>query len=765
MSILEQDKIVDDKLDLAGLYFKSAEYNKALHQYNEVIRRVSKLPVESITHIRSNKYNLGKPLLGSTIHPKLGSALDQRAATYQKLNQYHRALSDGEQINKLEPLSCKGYLRVGKLLQLMEKELEAYKIYQRGIYTIEKAVKEFKVNVPERLFQQLKSQYLILNKKLKKQERPKLTMQIVEKSSLEVRLEKMIPLKRQLSISQKLQESYKRLPGLSYEAPLELLDNEVNTPTRSVILDKRTKLHSNALRRSTDPLRSLPLEIIQIIFKNYPLKFVLKCFAVCKHWHETLLDIPSLYNHVHFRRSVSKQEFVNGVKLIKTITHKTFSKQINSLKLNSALNLVQLKRIVEIIISEPNFSMKSLDLVDRAFNFQLFLQCLSKFNWRLNNLQNIHTLRWGINSSLRYEQILFKLFKNLKVLNIIILLPELSSSFREYLPLDKRFRQLMKIEDEEPYESLKTLVVVNHPKLIKNEIRLSISSDTFNPYPLFLNKIFPNLTELSIVSFDFTNLLPKLGDFLMNTPLMSRLLFENNENFTIWEFLQLLKNYNPEFRLSKLTFREKLASSALSMNAFSLTDLEQLSYILLLDINGCSLTNNGILKLLQITNRNGNLTHLSLGGSNYLKFKTDVFGSGRTNLLWLFDILRIVPGVTNLYMQELELDNHTMKTFHNDIKKFGFENCKLKVLDISFCKVTGIGLVELFCAVPSNIQRIKGQELFADAFRLEELGIDGMEINQATLSMLTKHEFVKVIRGDVNKKRWRQFGVNSLVVQ
>jgi hypothetical protein len=50
------------------------------------------------------------------------------------------------------------------------------------------------------------------------------------------------------------------------------------------------------------------------------------------------------------------------------------------------------------------------------------------------------------------------------------------------------------------------------------------------------------------------------------------------------------------------------------------------------------------------------------------------------------------------------------------------------------------------------------------AFHLDKLIIDGIEINPSTLDMLKKYKFVKTIQNDVYKKRWLQFGVNSFVI-
>ncbi|KAI9055609.1 hypothetical protein LZ554_000554 [Drepanopeziza brunnea f. sp. 'monogermtubi'] len=68
----------------------------------------------------------------STDHMRM-TALDARAATYEKLQQLLPALRDARSMIELKPKQSKGYLRAGKILQLQEKQDLALKIYARGL--------------------------------------------------------------------------------------------------------------------------------------------------------------------------------------------------------------------------------------------------------------------------------------------------------------------------------------------------------------------------------------------------------------------------------------------------------------------------------------------------------------------------------------------------------------------------------------------------------------------------------------------------------
>lgn len=786
--VLSADDEVDQQITTAVLLFKTRQYQHALLVYNDIISKIMGYSLKELDVIRLRKYNLDigektqennqnlsqkdlktsqndrnqtnqKKSFSSSTHPKLGAVLDQRAATYEKLGKLQRALRDGETIIAFEPVSCKGYLRTGKTLGLLGRQQEAQRVFEKGIKTILRAVLQHGITVPERLFESLKDQ--------------------CKPSGLQGELNKMIPLKRSLT-----EDGLKReLKSSTEEHQVQRNGRELNTLIKhkedrllkrdGLILKvlKRDDLMLKVLKRddlmkrkrSSDPFITLPPDIIELVFHHFKLKFVLNCHLVCKRWYHILTNIPLLYlDRVHFKNSISQHEFLHGVKLIKRITERTFSQRIKSFKINSTINAAQLKRVLETVISEPNFSIGALDIYDRHFNFQVLLNRLAKYNWRLNNLQSLESLRCGINSSIRYENVLLNVFKNLKVLHVMVLLPEMSGTLKQLVPRSDKLFCRYREDPRKDYPNLEVLVLVNHAKLMRGEANVSVSGDTFNPYPVLLTKVFPNLRELTLVSFDFRNLLPQLGDFFLQTPHLRTVYFENNENFLLLELMQLLKNYNPPFTLNKLTFREKCPQISTGLTDFAVTDLPQLHGLRSLDVNGNTLTNNGLMQLLRIVNRHNHLRLLSFAASSFLRFRTDVFANrSQRNVLWLYDILTIVPGLTSLDIHELEVDHHTMLQFYKDIVKFGISRCALKVLDISFCQVGGIGLINLFNATPTNIKAISAGE---PAFQLDRLVVDGVELNQSTLGLLLKYGFVADLRADDKRKRWREFGVNSLVM-
>lgn len=685
-------KLVSNKIDLSALYFKSKEYKKALVLYNELISTLSKLSPVQIKQIRvDSKKDL--PIIGPLIHPQLGSLLDQRAAVYEKLGLLEKALKDGELLLKLEPIGCKGYLRQAKILLALNREIDAYKVYQEAIYKIEKVKKDSGISPSPVLLAKLKDQYKKLNLHLKQKKR-------------------------------------------------STSDAVAST---TVPATKRVKV------KSANFFLIFPFELVYLIFSHLPLKNLLTCHLVCRQWYNTLTLIPDLYPRFHCKYKVDFNEFKYGTSLMKRIHQSSHTKQIKSLRIVESPGLIHLMKILDQIIAEPNFPVNSIDIYDRFLNFQLILSRLCKNNWKLNNFHSLHTLKLGINTSLINEDMIFRLLKKLKYLQIIVYNSELSGKFSDLVPIkDKIYNRKVEIG---VLEDLQTLILVNNPKLIQEELKILPHPTTYNPYPIYLHHNMPNLINLTIVSFDFLNRLPEFGEFLIKSPQLTHLTLEGNCNFGMLDMFQLFKNYNPKFQLTKFGFRNKLVESPVNLNEFTIRDLKQLRTLLILDLNGNSLTAKGCKKLLTIANKSGNLKTLFLGESNGINFPVDKFHRVK-QVLRLKDILSIVPKLEQLHLNDLEVDNFTMKQFAQDIRNLG-KPCSLKLLELSFCiNVTGLGLLQLL-DVRDNSPRL---------LLLEYLVIDGIEISKNTIQLLLKDNYVKNVSNNLNLKRWKQFGKTSWLV-
>lgn len=719
------EEITTNKISLAGSSFKSKNYSKCLALYDEIISTFSSYTPTQIVKIR-RFYNLtATPIVGSLCHPKLATVLDQRAATFEKLGKFDNAFSDASRIMSLDPLDCKGYLRGAKLRRKQNKLLEAYKILQKGAYIIEKAVEKYDISVSESLFLLLRTQYSELNTELKrskaeKRPDPVQRAQSTASKGLQRRLDEMIPLKR------------------------------ANTTSN---LPKRVKT-------DLDPVYRLPKEVIETIFLFVPIRALLRCHLVCKSWYHVLTSLPMLYRNVFaLKHRVTAPEYYGGLKLMKKVASFLHRRSVGSIKLWSTYNTAQLSRILENILSDETLRLETLELLNRDLSFELLLNKAEKLKWAcLTTLAYVTRLRMGINSSLVYPDLLLKMFPNLESLDVIIIDSVLTSANRHLLPETETFHLLLNdATNLQSHSSLKTLLLVNNPALTRDVQKMRPNSRTFNPQPPFLRMHFPNLVKLTLTSFDFTNLEAPFGQFLLRCPLLNHLYMENNAELSLRKFFTVLRLYDPAFKLESFTFREPPQDRPYSLNDIDGDSLSQFHQLRHVDLYGCCLSGRGLVKFLSLANHDWKLKSLNIGNGKFLFFRKDKFVAGH-EILEFAQLFKVAPQLEILYMNELDLDDLSMKCFHKDlVNEVGYAEQKLRKLDLSFCySISGIGVMNLLNLSYSQITT-------AHNLILDELILDGLDVSKESVTMITRREVVKTVRHDPLKTKWKQYGVNTLV--
>ncbi|CAD6442566.1 fd57b06a-c007-4f58-984c-0eddc6bd36af [Sclerotinia trifoliorum] len=109
-------------------------------------------PLEKGRH-RYQKQNYQGALIAFTEAVRISTghilltALDHRAATFEKLDQLQSALKDAKEMLELKPELSKGYLRCGKVLQLKGEHELALKIYERGLRKVKVDTDEDRVTL------------------------------------------------------------------------------------------------------------------------------------------------------------------------------------------------------------------------------------------------------------------------------------------------------------------------------------------------------------------------------------------------------------------------------------------------------------------------------------------------------------------------------------------------------------------------------------------------------------------------------------------
>lgn len=733
------EEILQDKIELAALHFKSKNFTKCLSLYNEIRATMDSFSTENLVKIRKH-YNLSaNPVVGRLVHPKLSSVLDARAATFEKLEQFDLAFKDAEAILKMDPLNCKGYLRCGKLLLKQEKLVDAYKCYQRGVYYIEKAVEKHKVSISEKLFAQLKAQYKKVNGHLKEQMKGQSkkslkhsltpTSEVVKaksfsSNSLQRKLDDMLPLKRSKSLD----------------------DHKASKKRKS----------------TQDPVYRLPHDVIELIFSLLPTRSLLRCHHVSKDWYQTLTSMPRLYKNIFaLKHRVTAPEYFQGVRLMKKILMYLFTKSVGSVKIWSTLNAMHLGRILENIITDKTLNLSRLEIMSPDLCYELLVKTLDKAKWDISALQSVEHVRFGFNSSISNPQVFLKLFPQLLSLDLLIFHNTLRALNKHILPLDmsKSDAFIAEAKANNNPNMLESLLFVNHTGLTKEFQKVRPGRSTYTVVPGFLDILFTNLKKLTVVNFDFTNLEVQLGNTLARNSNVKEIYLENNEGLSLKQFLTVVRLYEPAFKLEKLTVREKPADQSYSMVELDIEGLNSLHDLKHLDVYGSSLSCRGLLKLLSVANQGSRLRSLNIGKSNFIYFRKDKFITGH-DVLEFEQIFRLAPGLQSLELNELDLDNLSMRLLHTDLVKItGYADCPLKKIDLSFChQVNGVGLMNLVNASYSHQDG-------TSSLQFEELILHGIDINKETISLLTKWQRVLNIKNDISLPKWRRYGVNSLVLE
>lgn len=742
-----EEEVVQDKIDLATLHFKSKNYAQSLALYNEVETKLASLTPSEIIRIRKFHRLSPKPLVGLLVHPKLPGVLDSRAAAFEKLNKVDLALKDAERLRKIDPVNCKGYLRTGKLLLKQDAVVDAYKCYQEGLYFIGKAREKYNLEVPEKLLGQLTEQRKKINEYLKAQninrhQEPKEKETISKKSSLSTSLLKKEATKLRSFSSNGLQ---RRLD--------EMLPLKRSKSVSSIQVTKKPK-------NDLDFMLRLPREVIEFIIALVPTRSLLKCHIVCRDWYQTLTAMPNLYKDIFtLKHRVSSYEYFQGLRLLKKVLMFLYLRSVHSVKLWSTLNEINFNKILESIITDKHLRLKNLEIINLLLCYELLFKVIDKCKWDVVALASIKHLRLGFNSSVPEIHSYFKLFPNLRSFEVVIIDQKLRGSNRYSLPLDtaKTEEFIAGAKKIETMEDLKSLVLVNHTGLTREFQNAKSSSRTYTATPRFLEVRMSNLRKLTVVNFDFTNLEANFGRFLSCTPHLLELYLENNAELDLKQFITILRLYEPAFALEELTLREKPRNLPYNMVEVDAEGLKCLFCLTHLDIYGSSLSCRGLLKLLSVANRSFLLKTLNLGNSNFVHFRKDSFVTNH-EVLQFSQLLELVPGIRTLFLNEMDLDNLSMKLLHQDLVKLsGYAECPLKKIDLSFChQIDGIGLMNLVNASYSQL----GQN---SSLQFDELVLDGLSLNRETLALLKNRNLVTKLMNDPNKAKWRQYGVNSLV--
>lgn len=355
-------ELADRNLKKGIQLFKQQKYTESVNVFGSVIHayqddfRRKKIELEKVVKNKESKGCKSKP----AFNKNYVNALDCISACYLKLNDPERALKHAKLMVSVQPVGCKGYLRLSKVYAFINDNQKAYDVLKRGYLKIKESKDKNQNTNNDPLYKQLKD---------------------------ELR-------KFKANIGDK-EEGIQCDGGVKNEVKLQQ-----PTPTKDL-----------------DPLKLLPMELIINIFSQFPLTFNLECLTVCNYWYETLLHSPHVFENYHLKKNIRKQEFISFFKFIDRVyhgqnkiilksvniePHESVEKSIITLFFNKSLTIKELKIDLKSI---NYFGLRSI-----IRNGKIFFSNLKALNLRIPLF---------INETTTLEDLL-KLCENLEKLVITI---------------------------------------------------------------------------------------------------------------------------------------------------------------------------------------------------------------------------------------------------------------------------------------------------------------------------------------------------------
>lgn len=740
----EDEDVLNRKAHLAVIHFHESNYRKSLTLFSEIIATMENYLESYLVQLRRYYGLEGRPLVGTLVHPKLLDILDQRTACYEKLENMEMAYRDVKHTLETDPTCCKGYLRLGKLYLKEKRDFDAYKTFQRGVFAIERAAKEFGLQPSPKLFAKLKTRCSDLNRELKVNRAQNQNNKLAPGDS-----QSKATLRNERSLSLAKGSSLKRTEGL--QRHLDKMQSNKRKRVLSTVV---------GVRKPLDPIKQLPPELIQYIFGLVPSADLLKCHLVSRVWYSALTSMPRLYRDCFvLKQKISSREYFSGLLLIKKILRSQPLQSTRSVRLGSTKDPTQLAIILESLVSDPELQFSKFEVINCYFSMDFFLRVLEKRNFAYQGLASIKHLRWGINSSLFYAPVLFEVFPNLEIAEILVIDNKLRGNTHGIInPSEKLNECISKSARSSELPNMRRLSLINHPALMRDVQTVAPNELTYESFPSYLQTHrFPNLVELRLVNYDMEHALEIFSHFLHTVIHLKVLYLENNSGITLRLMFQILLSAQPRFMLHSFTFREKKAGPEINLSELIPSNFVSLSQLIHLDLYGSSLSAAGLERLLLVTSVGQKLHSLNLGRMGYLQFRNDLlaFHSSAISFSVLFSA---IPTLRSLVLAELDIDNLSMRLMATDLAQCYGPNWNLDRLDLSLCHlIDGVGLVSF----------LGGNMLGVDSrtVRIGTLVLNGCNINDQTLSFIKEKGLVAEIQQDPFKTKWRQFGINSHILE
>lgn len=635
------EDLVDRTLTLGISCFQCHDYHKAISLFTKAIQLSQTYSDEDI-EIKRISFGLSRRCIHDSTkvyHPRYLALLDNRAASWEKLNNLNKALKDGKRMIKVDPFNMKGYIRCGKILQKLNKNQDALENYTKAI------------EVSKHVFQKYKIE--------------------TSKKFTEV-------------IHYQLQLTKSRIRGsLSFNDV-----RDTNTKKRQLITDskKQYELNFKVIRKNSDGhldfVSQLPMEIVLLIFSYLETVVIIRCLEVSKLWYSRLMYLSMVIKEINLLRAnykkvskfliFSRKHYINQDRIrLKTISF-------------SACGGSDEKKSLQLLFSNLRCTFKNVILHTSSADLTSVCGILLKNKSVLNQIEQFSLLSPYINNSNDFKEYSFlNEMRALKKLEIILhnsyaCMNDLPSPVEFYVP----------DFDIHILNNLQTLKLI-----LKDNNNWSSP-----PFAKLLQPgyVFNNLRKLYISGFKFDNSMTDCR-WLLNFPLINDLWLEKNPGLKLIHLINILST-TPIFNaLEKLIMREYPNAFLNMTNNYpsligNLNMSHNLKHLYLLDIMDSELSYEILMAIIQIADVSY-IRKLNLGNCKGISFD-------RSHLSILDQIFQNLPKLEELLLPNaFELDYVGVKCIVSNMKYMKY----IKKIDLSFNpSIQGTDILILFQDLKEN---------------------------------------------------------------
>ncbi|AEY96449.1 FADR230Wp [Eremothecium gossypii FDAG1] len=340
------EDIIDRSLELGIQCFQGEDYKGAAELFSKSLQLARSYTDRSLEGIRE-KVGLPKRCLhdpSRVYHPRYLVLLDNRAATWEKLNKLDRALADAAYMITVDAYNLKGYIRRGKVLQKLGRYEEALQVYENGLKQAGEAEKTHAIHAPQKF----------------------LDIVYRQRSTIKELLQSRARSSRSLT-----QQTVAKEPKLKRPATIDsLMPGKKRSSSKAKI----------------DYIATLPVEIIERIMANMDTRSIIRCYSVCKLWKYRLERLPHLYQE--FRLSCCYKNMLGYVNFVGALASRTAEYSCRSIQCVSG-NVQEEEKSIILLLSRLMIGTRQLALMAKKCKAERIIQHICENKKLRNGVQRL----------------------------------------------------------------------------------------------------------------------------------------------------------------------------------------------------------------------------------------------------------------------------------------------------------------------------------------------------------------------------------------